>query len=605
MIYRLCASLAIVAAAATLTNSAWSDDRPNILFISVDDMSCDSVGVFGCKLEETTPSIDRLAAQGTRFEYAHVQVGNCMPCRNVLFSGRYPHSNLVEGFYQVKNPKYPVLCELMQAGGYFTAIRGKVSHSTPYTPFSWDLILDQIDGEKQHTKNIQSYYRSAKRGIEAADKADKPFCMLINVSDPHKPFYAMGKGQNVVDDPNVPSRVYTPDEVPVPGFLFDDADIRRELAHYYSSVRRADDCVGAALKALDESGKANSTVVVFLSDHGMPLPFAKTALYHHSTRTPWIVRWPDVVAADAHDEEHMISGVDLLPTLLDIAGIAHPEGLQGRSIVPLLKGQGQDGRDFVFKEYNENSGGHRNPMRGTQTKRFGYLFNPWVDGKRTFRTATTGTLAYRAMKKRAESDPNVAKRLQVFEYGEREQFFDYLNDPNALNNLINDPTYQDEINRHRAALEAWMARTGDHALTAFRNRDNESIVQSYMTDVEAQSAARRAARRKPERRARKQNVFSLQIPQSVSGDNITLRISYDLPKNLKTQKLHVTLKDADRKRVERKVVDIAGRGRVEISFRAKVTELGKAVWFAAFVGEDYEHHVHHVSAGPVPVADGD
>ena len=97
----------------------------NILFITVDDMNCDSVGAFGCTLPDTTPNIDRLAAQGLRFKYAHVQVANCMPSRNVMFSGRYPHNNRVEGFYQVKDPDYPVLCDLMKQAGYFTAIRGK------------------------------------------------------------------------------------------------------------------------------------------------------------------------------------------------------------------------------------------------------------------------------------------------------------------------------------------------------------------------------------------------------------------------------------------------------------------------------------------------
>src|SRR5258705_9419883 len=86
-------------------------DRPNLLIITMDDMSCDSVGVYGCKLAGTTPNMDRLASQCLRFNYAYVQVGNCMPSRNVMFSGRYPHNNGVEGFYEVKNPGYPVLSD--------------------------------------------------------------------------------------------------------------------------------------------------------------------------------------------------------------------------------------------------------------------------------------------------------------------------------------------------------------------------------------------------------------------------------------------------------------------------------------------------------------
>ena len=132
-------------------------DRPNILLLTVDDMSCDSVGVYGCKLPGTTPHMDRLATQSLRFAHAHTTVGNCMPCRNVMFSGLHSHNNKIEGFYQVKNPGWPHLVDLMKAGGYFTGIRGKVSHSSPYQPYAWDANLDTLpDGTKAHLKDVQS-----------------------------------------------------------------------------------------------------------------------------------------------------------------------------------------------------------------------------------------------------------------------------------------------------------------------------------------------------------------------------------------------------------------------------------------------------------------
>ena len=162
------------------------------------------------------------------------------------------------------------------------------------------------------------------RGIEAAADAEKPFCLMVNVSDPHKPFFS---GQA---DKNQPSMIVAPEEVPVPGFLFDDAVVRQELALYYSSVSRADDCVGAILKSLKKSGKEDETVVVFLSDHGMPLPFAKTQLYHHSTHTPLAIRWPGTTKPDTIDKQHMVSAVDLTPTILEIVGADSPK-LDGRS----------------------------------------------------------------------------------------------------------------------------------------------------------------------------------------------------------------------------------------------------------------------------------
>ena len=120
---------------AVAANAA-AADKPNILFITVDDMSCDSIGVFKAKLEGISPNVDALAAEGIRFEMAHVQVGNCYPSRNVMFSGRYPHNSGVEGFYPVKPIDYPVMCDLMKSAGYYVAIRGKESHSTPYVPYA-------------------------------------------------------------------------------------------------------------------------------------------------------------------------------------------------------------------------------------------------------------------------------------------------------------------------------------------------------------------------------------------------------------------------------------------------------------------------------------
>ena len=465
-------------------------ERPNILFISVDDMNCDSVGVYGSPLKNITPHMDRLASEGLRFEYAHVMVGNCYPGRNVMFSGRSSHSNLVEGFYAIKEPHFPHLADLMKAGGYFTGIFGKVSHTTPYSPYDWDLEMGKKKGEKNHIKDAGSYYRTTAEGIAAAKDADKPFCLLINISDPHLPFYAWNRRQEM-EDPYKPSQFYTPEEVPVPGYLPDTPNVRKELAHYYMSVSRADDCVGETLRALEESGQADNTLVMFLSDHGMPLPFAKTCLYHHSTRTPWMVRWPGTIKPGTHDTDHMVSALDLLPTLLDVAGLKHPKGLEGRSFYKVLKGRKQPELDYVIKEYNESSGRRRHPMRGVQTKRFNYIFNPWAVQGRKFQAAAQGTLTYREMVKLSETDPVWAKHLNQFDYRVVEEFFDIENDPDNLINLINHPDYQEEIEAHRAILGKFMEKTKDPVFAAFQNRDNPSYLDGFVAALQGDAYRRR------------------------------------------------------------------------------------------------------------------
>ena len=560
--------------------------QPNILLLTVDDMSCDSVGVFGSKLANTTPNMDKLASQSLRFAHAHVTVGNCMPCRNVMLSGLYSHNNKVEGFYQVKDPGWPHLVDLMKRAGYFTGIRGKVSHSAPYQPYAWDADLDTLpDGSKGHIKDPKSYGISTTDGIAKAKAAGKPFCLVVNISDPHKPFWSKSKGGG--KDRYTPSRIFKASEVPIPGFLFDDPQVREELALYYSSVRRADDCVGQVLAALKASGEADNTVVMFMSDHGMPLPFAKTQLYHHSTHTPWMVRWPGVTKAGSVDKQHMISAVDFLPTILDITGAPHPKRLDGRSYLPLLKGGTQEGRDHVIKEYNENAGRSRDPMRGVQTKKYLYLFNPWSNGERVFATATTGTVTYRRMVDLASSSKSLSARLDLYKHRVPEELYDVTKDPDCLVNLINQPKHQAELKELRAKLDAWMVRSKDPMLEAFRKRENAGFVAAYVQNLEKESSARRGNKPK-----RKTGLIKWTLPKNITpGQPVKLTLAHKIPKRLKEQLLHVTLKDGSGKRIERKVLKASGTGEIEVQFDVPKDLQGNKVSFAAFIGAEFSKNL--------------
>jgi len=589
---------AILFVSYPLNSFLQANERPNFLIITVDDMNCDSVGAFGCSLPETTPSIDQFANQGLRFQYAHVQTGSCFPSRNVMWSGRYSHNTGVEGFYQVKNPNYLHMVDLFQAGGYFVAIRGKATHSTPYYPYHWDADLSELDGEKQHTKDPKSYHRSTQRGIELAKEAGKPFFLNVNISDPHKPFFAMDKQGNPTKDPFHPSHIFKPEEVPIPGFLFDHPDVRYELAQYYSTVRRADDCFAQTMKALEESGQAQNTVVMFLSDHGMPLPFAKTAVWRHSTQTPWVVRWPGVTQPGTVDSEHMISAVDMLPTLLDIAGLEHPKGFDGKSFLPTIKGKSQTGRDLVYTFHNENSGRNRSPMRSVQSKKYGYIFNPWSDGKRVFRTATTGTLTYRTMKQLAKENADIAARLDLFDHRIKEEFYDYENDPDALNNLIDVPKYANEINELRAAMREIMVESNDPLLDVFDRREDEQFVSAAIDRLQAQADARRKLpKKKPDPK-----LFQLESEQvQVSDGKVTVKIPHKLGKNLGEQKFHVTLKNAKGRRLDRIVHPATGSGELTLVFDLPEGYQDDAIEVSAFVGKEFQVNLLHRTTGPIKI----
>jgi N-sulfoglucosamine sulfohydrolase len=595
--------------------------KPNVLIITVDDMSADSLGAFGCKLPDTSPHIDRLASQGMRFTRAHVVVGNCFPSRNVMWSGLYPHNTGVEGFYQVRDAKHPHLADLMQRAGYYTAIFHKVSHSTPYHPYpAWDADLTTGPrGERRDVKAAKSYGDATAQGIRTAREAGRPFCLVMNVADPHKPFHAEGRNGQTVPDPNVPSRVFRPEEVPIPGFLFDDPVVRKELAHYYSSVRRADDCVGAILRELDASGQRDNTIILFLSDHGMPLPFCKTQVYHHSTTTPlfWIV--PGVTRPGAVDRENLVSAVDLLPTLLELLGLKHPGKMDGKSFASLLRGEAGPIRDYVIKEYNENSGGSRDPMRAIETKKFLYIFNPWSNGKRIMATATTGTPTYRRMAELAKTEFTLEARHKLYQFRVPEELYDIERDPDCLNNLIHSPAHQAELSKLRATLEQWMVETKDGMLDTFRRRDDAAAREAYVAAQEKEADARRAAEKKGRGKAknkaaaktaevgaapRKQaGLIAFVLPESAAaGRPITVKLNHNLPAGLGEQVLTVTMKGGPAgQRLERKTIKAAGTGVAEVTFNVPAPAPGGVVSFAAFVGEDYRQSLQHLQSAPLPV----
>lgn len=625
----VCLSILSLTFFSFVTVAESADSKPNILIITVDDMSADSLGAFGCKLQDTSPTIDSFAKRAMKFNHAHVHVGNCMPGRNIMWSGMFSHVNGVEGFRQNKDVKHPVLCDLAKQAGYFTGIRGKVSHSTPYAPYAWDAVLDtDAKGKKYHIKDAASYGESMRSGIQQAEKAGKPFCLMMNISDPHKPFYAQGKGGKTIPDKHVPSRVFKGDEVPIPGFLHDDAVIRKELAHYYSSVRRADDCFKQIMIALDEWGGGN-TFILFLSDHGMPLPFAKTQLYYHSTHTPLMVAWAGVTKPGSVDNQHVVGAVDLIPTLMDVMGSKHPtpEKLHGRSFAPILRGETQQDRDYAILQYNENAGGNRHPMRGIQTRDFLYIHSPWSDGKRVFATATTGTETYRQMVKRAEKESYVRERLQLYRHRVLQELYDVKNDPDCLVNLIDAKEHQETVRSLRSTLAKELAEMNDPAAPLVAAVDDSELRNAYMAKEDAWTAAYKKAKQakntqkkqnakkkqngnqQNEKPARVRGAIKLQVPKKVKlGETCVATIRHNLPKELGQQKVHVTLKKAaaDSKntagaRVHREVITVEGTGEFEVSFKVP-NDLGdKVLRVAAFVGEDFQSSLQHVNSKVIDV----
>ncbi len=450
-----------------------SGDRLNVLFITADDMNYDSPGVYGNRTPDITPNLDRLAAQSMRFVHAHVTAAVCQPSRSALMTGRYPCRNGAMGFQPI-NRDVPTLTESLRRAGYLNGIFGKNSHLAPADKFCWDV--DVPPDRLGQGRSPERYYEEAKAFFAQARETQRPFFLMANSQDPHRPF-AGSAGEQAAGPPRArrgprtfppARRHYQPDEVQIPCFLPDLPDVRRELAQYYSSVYRCDETVGELLRALHESGFADRTIVVFLSDNGMSFPYSKTNCYLASTRTPWLVRWPGRVRPGSIDAEHLISGIDFMPTILEALDLPPVPGMDGRSFLPVLRGEKQDGRQRVFTVFHRTSAGQDYPMRCLQDRRYGYLYNAWSDGERAFRNEAQSGLSFPAMRQAAETDKAIAARVRLFLYRVPEEFYDFEADPCALRNLIAEPEMQDRIRLFRAAMLEQLVAAEDPLTDTFR-----------------------------------------------------------------------------------------------------------------------------------------
>lgn len=461
--------------------------RTNILLITADDLNSDSLGAYGCKVPDITPHLDGLAAQGMRFEHAHVNIAVCQPSRQTLMTGMYPHRNGGEGFEPIHDD-VKSLTQRLGALGYLNGILGKEKHLKPDGKFRWDYLAGEAalaDGAGIG-RSAEKYHRHARKFMEKAAAEGRPFFLMANMHDPHRPFADSEQERNAWgDDPPKFTRRIAEDEIEVPGFLPDLPEIRKEIAEYFTSVHRCDQVAGAVLRALREAGQEKNTLVMFLSDNGIAVPFAKSNCYLHSTRTPWIVRWPGKVKAGVVDSEHLVSGIDYMPTVLDALGLPGADGMDGTSFLPVLEGGKQPERRYAFTEYHRTFGNQPYPMRAVQGARFGYIMNFWAGRTPPMRMESMSGLTWKALREASLENPGIAERVELFNHRTLEEFYDFRKDPDALNNLIGSPEHAEEIAEMRSALAERMKKTGDPALGAFLGRDDPARLDAFMEEQKA------------------------------------------------------------------------------------------------------------------------
>lgn len=463
--------------------------KPNILLITLDDMNWNSPGSSGGIIPDLTPNIDALAKQGVSFNNAYVQAPNCSPSRAVIQTGLYPHQSGVRGFFYVKD-NIKTLPEILQEDGYFTGVLNKVADSSINPNFDnyWNESLSIKGNQKRDAK---MYADLLTKFLRKSSTTKKPFYCVVNIADPHKPFFNDKNSQKLGFDKFQPSKVYTLKDVKIPDFLPKNNKIKQEVLNYYNSVRRGDDCVGEIIKELQKNPiLKENTIIILLSDHGMPFPFAKSSLYQNGLKTPLIISYPSKIEASV-DDKSIISAIDIAPTILDLVKSSIQKNMAGKSFYKALTHKKEKIGKYVFAQFDENAGGIPRPSRTIISKKFGYIFNPWATGSYAFQSAASWHTTYKQMAKISKKNKGVHKRFNHWKYREIEELYDYENDPDALNNLINDSNYKEILAELRNQLATQMESTNDYVLKTFNRKNDTLFLNNWMKNQEELAEIRR------------------------------------------------------------------------------------------------------------------
>lgn len=441
---RLWTFLLIVGWAAPQAFAAEAGRGANFLIFVADDQGEGDLGCYGHGVLRT-PNIDRLAAEGMRFDRAFLTISSCSPSRSSILTGRYPHSTGAEDLHQPLPADQETLARYLRRVGYHCMSVGKW-HLGEAERRNWDRVVECAGRD------------TAEKAVELLENRpqDKPFFFWVATKDPHRPF-----------DADAIARPHDPARVVVPPYLPDHPLIRRELAQYYDEITRFDEHVGLISKELEKQGVWDRTFVVYLSDNGMPFPRAKTTLYDSGIHTPLLVRYPPLVRPGSV-QKGLASVVDVAPTILELAGLKQ-KSMQGRSLVAMLKDPEAAGREAVFAEANWHD--YEKFTRAVRTTRFLLVRNYYWDKPLWNSVDSINSITWKgfqAMREAGKLTP--AQRFLLVEPRPFEELYDLRKDPHSLVNVVEEPKYRDELYRLRTLLDNWRVETAD-VMPAKRRRD--------------------------------------------------------------------------------------------------------------------------------------
>ena len=437
--------LFLLSVARALPAQTATASRPNIVVFVGDDLGWRDTGPYGNAVVRT-PNIERLARTGLLVRYAFGTSPQCSPSRISILSGRYPHATRTEDLHTPLPPGERLLPSYLQAQGYFTGHMAK----THYGPLA----------DKQFQWYSSRTADSLPSFLDAADR--RPFFLWVGFHEPHRPY------------DSVPPPGHSPSQVKLTPYLADTPETRVDVARYYDAIARMDSAIGAMVAELERRGLRDSTLLVFLSDNGAPFPREKGTLYDSGTRTPLIFSWPPVVRAGTVYDRGPVGTVDLMPTLLELAGGRVPPSVQGKSFRGLLTApESYVGGEYAFSERNWHDCDEH--QRAVRTARYKLIRTDAYTALPLCTAADIGASpSFLALRARARAGQLTVAQERLFEAPRaRVELYDLERDPWELTNLADRPDQAARVRRLAAVLQAWMEETDDFP-AAYRVRDDHT-----------------------------------------------------------------------------------------------------------------------------------
>ncbi|WP_405293700.1 sulfatase [Algibacter sp. Ld11] len=436
-------------------------DKPNIILFVADDHGLDALGAYGNTVIKT-PNLDKLAKEGVKFTNAYCTSASCAASRSVILSGQFGHATgsygHVHDYHHFSTyDSVKSLPVLLEKAGYETARIGKY-HVAPEKVYHFNTILE---ADPRNTVEMAEQCANVL-------KSDKPFFLYFCTDDPHR-------GQPFTPDPwdapntfgnkkegykNVNAINYNPDDVLVPEFLPDTKQSREEIAEYYQSISRIDQGFGKLMKMLQDTGKANNTIVFYISDNGMAFPGAKTTVHEPGIKLPCIIKDPRNKTKGTTNNA-MISWVDLTPTILDMTKVDYKEeAFHGKSFNTIIEEENPKGWNEIYASHTFHEITMYYPMRVVRHGNYKLIWNIAYQLEYPFASDLWASSTWQSVYRNHEEYYG-PKKVSDYLYRPEFELYNLSKDPNEINNLAANNNFVEILKNLKNKLKNFQTKTQD------------------------------------------------------------------------------------------------------------------------------------------------